>query len=190
MLTENAIYSYDDLYDNFDQAFHEIDLSSKKIEETLILGLGLGSIPFLIETKYKVSTNLTAVEIDEEIIRLACTYSLHRLKNPIDCICADAEIFLDATEEKYDLICMDVFDDEKIPAQFTTSEFLDLIKARLKPDGIFLFNHLATTAQDKAIAKSYFHEIFTRAFPKGAIISTQHNYVMLNDVNFFEKKKS
>ena len=190
LLTENAIYSYDDLYDNFDHAFHEIDLKNRKIEETLVLGLGLGSIPFLIETKHQLKTYITAIEIDEEIIRLASKYSLHRLNNPIDCVCADAEIFLDATEEKFDLICMDVFEDEKIPAQFSSPEFLETIKEKLNPDGIFLFNHLATTAQDKDIAKKYFHEIFTQAFPEGAIVSTKHNYVMLNDSKFLKRKKA
>ncbi|MBL7829964.1 MAG: fused MFS/spermidine synthase [Saprospiraceae bacterium] len=179
LLTENAIYSYDDLYDNFDAAFSQLNISD--VKEVLVLGLGLGSIPYLLEKKYRLQTNITAIEIDEEIIHLASKYSLHRLNNHIDCVCADAEIFLESTDEKFDLICMDVFEDESIPSQFLSSDFLEMIRERLNPNGIFLFNHLATTGADKDIAKKYFVDVFTKSFRNASIIPTNHNFILLQD---------
>lgn len=179
LLTENAIYSYDDLYDNFDAAFSQLNISD--VKEVLVLGLGLGSIPYLLEKKYRLQTNITAIEIDEEIIHLASKYSLHRLSNHIDCVCADAEIFLESTAEKFDLICMDVFEDESIPSQFLSSDFLEMIRERLNPNGIFLFNHLATTGADKDIAKKYFVDVFTKSFRNASIIPTNHNFILLQD---------
>ncbi|GAB1395596.1 hypothetical protein MASR1M65_03730 [Saprospiraceae bacterium] len=179
LLTENAIYSFDDLYDNFDFAFSKLRLDN--INETLVLGLGLGSIPYLLEKKYGIHTNITAVEIDEEIIYLAGKYSLHRLKNPTDCICTRAEIFLDVTEEKFDLICMDVFVDEQIPEVFLSTNFLETIREKIKPGGIFLFNHLATSTEDKEKAQLYFDEIFLSVFPAGKILKAPHNYILLQD---------
>lgn len=178
LLTENAIYSYDDLYDNFDEAFKQLNLTSKDTQEILVLGLGLGSVPYLLEKKYGIAGHITAVEIDEEVIRLASSYSLHRLKSGIDCVCADAFIFLEITSQKFDLICMDVFQDELIPEEFTSEGFLHLIKKKLRPNGILLFNHLATTSQDKLKAEDYFKQIFLKIFPNATIIATRHNYIL------------
>lgn len=179
LLTRNAIYSYDDLYDNFDKAFSVIRL--EQIREALVLGLGLGSIPYLLEKKYGLSCNITAVEIDEEVIYLAGKYSLHRLRNHIDTVCANAEIFVASTDEKFDLICMDIFVDERIPPQFLEEDFLRAIEQILSGEGIFLFNHLATTPADRQRAQEYFDKVFSKVFPKAYIIRTKHNYILLQD---------
>lgn len=46
LCTKNAVYSYDDLYVNFRKSFQQVDLERYKINDVLVLGLGLGSIPF------------------------------------------------------------------------------------------------------------------------------------------------
>ena len=46
--TANAVYSYGDLYDNFSEAFQQLNLESREIKNVLILGFGLAfaSVPF------------------------------------------------------------------------------------------------------------------------------------------------
>ena len=67
--TANAIYSFEDLYDNFSEAFEEIDLDRLAIQNVLILGFGLGSIPILLEQHFNKEYHYTGIEIDE-IVRI------------------------------------------------------------------------------------------------------------------------
>ena len=53
LVTPEAIYSYGNRYDNFFKAFEQIDLNKEAIESVLLLGLGLGSIPFMLENYFK-----------------------------------------------------------------------------------------------------------------------------------------
>ena len=79
LCTENAIYSYGDKYDNFANAFKQIDLD--KVNDVLILGLGLASIPYILETIHQKAFNYTGVEIDDEVIYLASKYVIDDLKS-------------------------------------------------------------------------------------------------------------
>lgn len=184
LCTENAIYSYDDLYTNFAKAFAAIGVATQDIKEVLLLGLGLGSIPFILEKKFRVDCQLTAVEIDEEVIDLAQHYVLKDLQMPINCICTDARYFLQMDSQKYDLICMDVFQDDQIPEDFLGPDFLQQIASKLQPDGIFLFNHLALTSRDKKLALDYYHDVLLPFFPQATYIDADSNYVFLNHKRF------
>ncbi|GAB5555040.1 MAG: hypothetical protein Sapg2KO_46310 [Saprospiraceae bacterium] len=187
LCTENAIYSYDDLYTNFAKAFTAINVANQQIEDVLLLGLGLGSIPFILEKKFQMDCQLTAVEIDEEVVDLAHQYVLKDLKMPINSICTDAQYFLQMDSQQYDLICMDIFQDDQIPEHFLGRAFLEQIEARLRPGGILLFNHLALTKEDKRIATDYYTQIFLPYFPKATYIDAASNYVFLNHERFLDR---
>ena len=184
LCTENAIYSYDDLYTNFAKAFAAINVSKRSINDVLLLGLGLGSIPFILEKKFGMDCQLTAVEIDEEVVDLAHHYVLKDLNMSINAICTDARLFLQMDSQQYDLICMDVFEDDRIPDDFLEQTFLEQIKARLNPSGIFLFNHLALTQKDKQMATEYYTRVFLPFFPNATYIDADSNYVFLNHNRF------
>ena len=184
LCTPNAIYSYDDLYNNFSESLAKVHIKERPVDSVLVLGLGLGSIPLILEKTFDLQTQLTAVEIDEEVIYLANKYILKNLQAPINCICADARVFLQLDPNRYDLICMDVFKDDIIPANFRGEDFLEDLKVHLSTDGLLLFNHLALTSNDKREAQQYFDEVFLKIFPQGTIIDTRSNYVMLNDGKF------
>lgn len=49
LITGNAIYSYEDKYINFVEAFNFINIKNKSVKGALVLGLGLGSIPYILE---------------------------------------------------------------------------------------------------------------------------------------------
>ena len=186
LLTENAIYSYDDLYDNFNTAFKAIHIDKQDIKEVLVLGLGLASIPYMLEKTFHKNCYITAVELDEEVIRLASKYTLSRLHFPFDIVCADAALFIQITEEKYDLICIDVFNDDKIPAEFYEPALLEQLKSLLTENGILLFNMIGTTNEDKNISNNYFNEHFKLVFPKAEIIRTRHNFILSNNIKFLQ----
>src|SRR5690625_1004287 len=69
LTTHDAIYSYDDQYLNYTKTFKMLNLPADGAE-VLILGFGLGSIPIMLEKKFKKKYNYTAVEIDETVLSL------------------------------------------------------------------------------------------------------------------------
>ena len=76
LCTEKAIYSYGDLYSNFNQAFSKLNFHDWHGKKVLVLGLGLGSIPTLLEKIYHLNCEYTIIEIDDTVIYLANKYTL------------------------------------------------------------------------------------------------------------------
>lgn len=179
--TAHAVYSFGDLYTNFAKAFAQTKLEELPGKEALVLGLGLGSIPYILEKKMGLDFHITAVEIDEVIIDLAYRYTLSELESPIDLICADAEIFVASTYQRYDLICMDVFLDDQIPGPFQQVEFLEQLRDLLSPGGLLLFNVLALRRMDRKKAERFFAQVFKKVFPEGTFIEVEYNWVLVND---------
>lgn len=178
LCTEEAVYSFGDLYDNFFKAFKQLPLDHLNIREVLILGLGLGSIPQMLEQNFKQNYHYTAIEIDEEVAYLAQKYVLHELHSPIEVICTDALIYLDQTEATFDLICMDIFMSDVIPAKFEETDFLQMLKASLAPKGVLLYNRLAATPNDKAKSRRFFEEQFLPVFPGATLLDVGPNFIL------------
>lgn len=179
--TAHAVYSFGDLYTNFAKAFAQTKLEDLPGKEALVLGLGLGSIPYILEKKMGLDFHITAVEIDEVIIDLAYRYTLSELESSIDLICADAEIFVPSTYQRFDLICMDVFLDDQIPGPFQQVEFLEHLRDLLNPGGLLLFNVLALRRLDRKKAERFFAQVFKEVFPEGTFIEVEYNWVLVND---------
>ncbi len=178
--TANAIYSFEDLYDNFFEAFKQVDLDKYPIENVLVLGLGLGSIPLMLEKNFEKKYNYTAVEIDESVIYLASKYTLPQLESRIEMICADAFAYVMQTEQKFDLICMDVFLDDIIPEEFEENNFLEKLKTLISDNGILLFNRLANHPRDVERTKVFYHRDFKAVFHQANYLEVKGNWMLLN----------
>jgi spermidine synthase len=181
LCTAHAIYSFEDRYDNYRKAFTRIDLEQLPGKEVLLLGLGLGSIPIMLEKIFDQELYYTAVEIDEAVIELASKYALPDIMSPVELICTDALVYAAQQPANFDLICMDVFLDDVVPESFEKSLFLENLKAMLNPKGLLLFNRLAATAKDKKDSEQFFEESFLPVFPEGAYLDVGGNYMLLND---------
>ncbi len=180
LVTPEAIYSYGNRYDNFFQAFKHIDIASFDIENVLILGLGLGSIPYMLERYFKRDYSYTAVEIDEDIIYLASKYVINDLESEISTVCTDALHFVNVDEGKYDFVAMDVFVSDYIPEEFETEAFLRSLSFRISDDGLLLFNRLYLFERDKKKTKAYFENVFLKVFPQGRYLEINGNWILLN----------
>lgn len=180
LATASAIYSFEDLYDNFFNAFKQINLDENPIKNVLILGLGLGSIPLMLEKNFEKKYNYTAIEIDESVIYLASKYALPQLESNIQCICVDAFAYVMQTELKFDLICMDIFLDDVIPEEFEKNIFLGKLKTLLTDEGILLYNRLASFPKDMERTKDFFNKDFKAVFPKGSYLEVKGNWILKN----------
>jgi len=178
--TANAIYSFEDLYHNFFDAFTEIDLDQLNIQTVLILGFGLGSIPMILEQKFGKNYHYTGIEIDEEVLHLANKYTIPEIASGIELVCADATHFVNLSSIKYDMIAVDLFEDDIIPEQFEEPEFLDNLKKMLNPKGILLYNRLAHNSNDITQTKSFYHNSFKKVFEKGTYLEVNDNWMLLN----------
>lgn len=178
--TANAVYSFADLYTNFRMAFQQLEIKSQPVNDVLILGFGLGSIPYMLERVFDCHFNYTAVEIDEEVLYLAHQYALPEITSPIEMITANAFDYAAQCETQYDLICMDVFLDDVIPDDFETTDFLGDLKRLLRPQGILLYNRLSYSKEDKEKSRSFLEERFRKIFPEAFYIDTESNWILVN----------
>lgn len=180
LCTANAIYSYDDLYDNFTRAFRRLDLEKRNIQEVLILGLGLGSIPYTLERVFSQKYHYTAVEIDEVIIDLAHRYTLQHIESSVEVISTDAQWYVAQTTQTFDLICMDVFQDDEVPEDFEEIAFLENLKECLNPDGWLLYNRLSYNKEDEQKTRFFFEQTFRKVFPQATYLDVHSNWILLN----------
>ena len=177
--TARAIYSYGDLYENFARTFRRLDLNGMPVENVLLLGLGLGSVPFMLEKVFKKKYRYTAVEIDESVVYLAHKYVLSGLESPVEVFCADALGFVEQCSDTYDLIAMDIFLDDIIPAEFESLEFLRQLSRLLSPTGILLYNRLSRTSEDLERTRA-FYSLFKQVFPAASYNDAKGNWVLVS----------
>lgn len=183
LCSANAVYSWEDLYDNFDKAFQRLPLDTLPIREVLLLGVGLGSIPQLLEGKYCRQYRYTGVEADENVLYLASRYTLPQLQSPLELHCTDALAFMQVCQDAFDLICMDVFVDDQVPDPFLLPDFLELLRARLNAGGILLYNRLGATAQDRWQAQTWYDEVFRKVFTQSECWDLGGNFMLVGYSN-------
>jgi spermidine synthase len=185
LLSGNAIYSWDDLYKNFLFAFDKLQIDQRKINDVLLLGLGLGSVPYILEKVFRLRCHYTTVEWDETVSALAAKYSLSRLESPVDIITGDAELFVQVTQEQYDMVIVDIFEDELTPPAFETLFFLEDCKKLLRPSGLMLFNRLhGADPGIRHITERFFERDFKSVFPEAWAIDTGGNWILCAEKNF------
>ena len=179
LVTEDAIYSFDDKYTNFDEAFKRINWKKFKGKKVLVLGLGLGSVILLLEKKYEQDFDYVAVEIDSEICRLCNKYTLSNLKSQVEILPTEAMHFLKTREDSYDMIIMDVFQSGDIPLKFQSETYLRLLESRLEPEGLLLYNRMNINDRHKRENESFL-PLMTKVFPQATHMTIKDNIICVS----------
>ncbi len=180
--TPNAIYSFEDLYINFAEAFRKINFDKLPGKNVLVLGLGLGSVIQMLEQEHHLGGTYTGVELDEAIIDLAQKFTLSHLDAQVTFIATDGAAFLQSwVGPGFDLIILDIFKDVKIPSYFSSAPCLEQVCALLSPAGLFLSNRLYRTNNDKKKTDTYVAEIFKNKFPNTISLNIEGNLILIND---------
>ncbi len=184
--THNAVYSYGDLYDNFTKTFRMLDFSKMSVQNVLILGFGMGSIPYMLEHIFKKNFRYTGVEADKLVVEWAGKYVLPELKSPVELVQADALAFAQTCAEKFDLVVMDVFVDDDVPEEFETKEFLEDLKNLLSESGLLLYNRLSQEAKDLKRTAEFYEKDFRKVFPEAGRLDLEGNWMLMNDKIFLQ----
>ena len=185
LCSAGAIYSFEDKYINFYETFRALNWKKLEIEKVLLMGLGLASIPQMLEKKFRKNFEYHAVEIDSEIIYLADKYILSDLKSPISIYEMDAEIFVEISEEKFDMIIIDIFDNNTVPEKFESPDFLEQTIDLLSEGGILLYNRLNQDNKTYNETKLYFDEVFSKIFPSSKKLFIKNNIILSNRSDIF-----
>lgn len=162
LATESALYSDGNRYAPFRLAFKQLGkpkLSS--LNEVLILGCGLGSSVQILNQKYNCKAKFSLVELDSQILDWVTTLLDQMDIKNVHEFNEDANSFLMNTPLQYNLICIDVFINRSVPAQFLTISFFELIKSNLTKDGIWIMNYIESSSSELDELKRNIGKVFT-----------------------------
>ncbi len=88
--------------------------------------------------KYFGDIRIEGVEIDGAITKLARRY--FELPEDVPVTTYDGRAYLNAVDEKYNVIMVDAYQDITIPFQMSSFEFFTLVRMHLKEDGVMVVN--------------------------------------------------
>lgn len=105
----------------------------------LVVGLGAGVIPRFVHT-YFPDAQVDAVEIDPVVVEVAQRWFEVEPDARLHIHVADGRRFIMTSTQRYDAIVLDAYGLHEVPAQLSTCEFLQAVRARLQPGGVVLGN--------------------------------------------------
>jgi spermidine synthase len=83
-------------------------------------------------------------------------------------------------KETFDIIAMDIFIDDTVPAAFEQNDFLSKLKQLLSPDGVLMYNRLAFSKKDKKDTQDFYENTFTNTFPNATYLDVDGNWMLFN----------
>lgn len=124
--------------------------------QILILGFGAGG---MVKNVYETFPHcaITAIEHDEEMIRLAKELYLCKPYPLPKIIEGDAADIVHSLEKKFDLILIDLFQGSRASLLLTDADFMRAIRAHLTQSGIVLINSFKNGEYLDEVKKTFPH---------------------------------
>lgn len=148
ILSTNVLFGVQSIYQKekgptgmyYDYAMASLFMSGEEPREPKkILILGNGSGTFATQCKrYFDDVDITGVEIDQKITDLAVEY--FELPEDVPVVTYDGRAYLNAIDDRYDVIMVDAYQDITIPFQMSSVEFFQLVEDHLSDDGVMVVN--------------------------------------------------
>ena len=154
--SENTNYSYGNLQRILRKGLLTIGIERiNTMNKILVLGVAGGSVIKTLVNEIKYNGKIIGVEIDENIIKIANDYfELNRMSN-VEIIIDDAFNFVLKTNDKYNLIIIDIFQDIKMPDFLFETYFTERVCTLLESNGFILFNTMIINNNQKDINQEY-----------------------------------
>ncbi len=148
-----------------------------KNDDTLILGLGGGSIANLVNNFWS-KAKITGVDLDLVMVELGKKYL--GLDEKIKVVIGDAykEINREKLKVKsYDLVCVDTYIGDNFPKKFESERFLKAVRRILSKGGIAIFNRLYY--DEKRVLANKFEKKLEKVFSKVERIYPEANVMFV-----------
>ena len=139
------------------------------VQDILILGMGTGTFAVQCQKLFP-GCNIKGVEIDDKITDLAHEY--FELPDDIEVITYDGRAYLEADDEKYDVIMVDAYQDITIPFQMSSVEFFTLVRDHLKDNGIMVMN-MNMHGNGETDITTYLSDTVASVFPNVATVNVK-----------------
>ena len=130
--TPNTDYSFGSLQRILRFGLQKIGFERiQKQKNILVLGLAAGSVVETLVEEVKFRGQIHGVDIDKDVIEIGRQYfNLDKIKN---------------TPIRYDLVIVDIFQDDQMPAFLFAPAFFSQLKKILNKKGVILFNTIVKT---------------------------------------------
>lgn len=141
-------------------------------KRVLVLGLGGGAVSKRWWRDYP-DMSIDSVEIDPAVIDVSRRYFGLPVDPRITVVNDDARRFVQRSQKTYDIVIIDCYYSDAVPAHLTTSEFFAEVKRRLAPDGVVAYNVIGSvTGDDSRLYRSLYRTVLERfthiwSFPIG-----------------------
>lgn len=136
-------------------------LMAENVEDVLILGLGTGTFAEQC-LEYFPGCSVTGVEIDEKIVDISREY--FDLPEEVNAIVGDGRAWLTASDETWDVIMVDAYQDITIPFQMSTVEFFTEVLEHLNPGGVMVVN-MSMRSESEGSMNEYLMDTIRSVFP-------------------------
>ncbi len=181
--TLHANYSFDSLHRVFQYMLRNYLPRIEPQDKILLLGLGGGSVPFILRKELKISNSITAIEIDPLMIRIAQEeFEINQLEH-ITIIEADAIQWVKHCVERYACIVVDVFIDDKVPDAVQSLGFLNELKRILNLDGRIFINTIQRDTKHNQYESAMYRALTELGFEVQIVKVEQVNFVWMADLN-------
>ena len=183
--SKNTNYSYGNLQRILRKGLKFIGFETIKTKDhILVLGVAGGSVIKTLVDEIDFEGKITGVEIDNSVITIANEYfHLDQIKN-LEIIIDDAFEFVLKTNDKYDLVIIDVFQDTKMPNFLFETFFINRICYLLQPKGFILFNTIVLNEKQKQLNLDFFNAFDVSQY----IVTKLHKVDEMNEMIVVESK--
>ena len=117
----------------------------------LVLGSAGGTVSRAFSFFYPLA-HVDGVELDPLVTSAGRRFLGLRTSNRVRTITADARVFLESTQKRYDVIVVDAYRQPYIPFQLATAQFFQLVRSHLMQDGVIAVN-VAATPRDRRLTE-------------------------------------
>lgn len=134
-------------------------------ENILIIGLGGATLPIALHKLLPTAT-IDSVELDPAVVKVAQRYFGYEIGPRQRVHVEDGRAFVEQAVQKgqeYDMVMLDAFDVNYIPAHLMTVEFLEQVRSVLSPGGVMVANSFAQSRmyeRESATYEAVFGEFF------------------------------
>jgi spermidine synthase len=154
--SQNTNYSYGSLQRILRKGLKYIGFERiQKFESILVLGVAAGSVIKTLVEDVKFTGEITGVEIDEQVIKIAKEYFQLDAIPQLELVIDDAFEFVLKTKKTYDLIIIDIFQDTMMPNFLFEDFFINRVNNILNVNGFILFNTMVITQAQEERNEAY-----------------------------------